>query len=68
MTLAILETVKVQLLDQREKLPLTADPSKPTLMHCNWIELSGAIQLIEQLIIQEKILLAAPPGATGPQI
>lgn len=68
MTLDTLQAIRRQLLDQREKLPSMTDPAKPVLMHCNYIELSGAIQLIDQLITQEQFTLAQPPGATGPQL
>lgn len=68
MTLEQLQSVQAQLraqYKQRLELPL-ADESQLTLMHCNAIELRGALQLIAQLITQENVVLAAPPGATGP--
>lgn len=68
MTLAFLENMRRQLQEQHDKLPSTANPDKPVLLHCNYIELAGAIQLADQLIAQEKIMLAAPPGATGPDL
>ena len=52
---------------QRMVLPIT-DESQLTLVHCNAIELRGAIQLMNQLIALETAEASAPPGATGPTL
>jgi hypothetical protein len=70
LTLEQLQSIQAQLkaqYKQRLEMPL-ADESQLALMHCNAIELRGALQLVAQLIIQENVVLAAPPGATGPGI
>ncbi len=41
---------------------------KDVIKHTNLIELCGARQVLKQLIQQEQIKLAAPPGATGPKL
>lgn len=67
MTLDFLRTVQTQLTEQYKGLVSTQVPDeKLTLLHCNGIEVRGALQLIAQLIQQEQTMLAAPPGAMGP--
>lgn len=68
MTLDQLQQIEKQLQAQYATLlasPIT-DVSKITLMHCNAIEIRGALQLLGQLVLLEQQTLAAPPGATGP--
>lgn len=67
MTLDKLNNIKGQLEGQLHAL-LSQPPDKPVLMHCNAIELHGAIQLMNQLIAEEQIELSAPPGSTGPSL
>ena len=52
---------------QRLEIPIT-DEAQLTLMHCNAIELRGALQLMAQLILMETAEASAPPGATGPTL
>lgn len=70
MTLAFLQSVKRQLDSQRTTIATTTptDASQAVLQHANLLQMLGASQLIDQLIRQEEVLLAAPPGATGPEI
>ena len=68
MTLAFLEMMLEQLNAQFKSVVEQVNPEKPVVQHCNAIEVLGAIQLMKQLIQQEKGTLAAPPGATGPVI
>lgn len=68
MKLEQLQQIQAQLqaqYKQRMEIPVT-DESQLTLVHCNAIELRGAIQLIAQIIQAETADLQAPPGATGP--
>lgn len=70
MKLEQLQQVQAQLnaqYRQRLELPITDDAQLP-LMHCNAIELRGAIQLVNQLIALETAEASAPPGATGPTL
>ena len=68
MTLEFLEMMLGQLNEQLKSVVEQVAPEKPVVQHCNAIEVLGAIQLAKQLIQQEKGVLAAPPGATGPAI
>ncbi len=70
MKLEQLQQVHAQLLSQYQQrltIPIT-DDAQLALMHCNAIELRGAIQLMNQLIALETAEASAPPGATGPTL
>ena len=68
MTLDTLNGVLSQLNAQYQTVVQQVAPEKPVIQHCNAIEVLGAIQLVKQLIQQEQMVLASPPGATGPEI
>ena len=68
MTLETLEGVLSQLNAQFQAVVQQVAPEKPVIQHCNAIEVLGAIQVVKQLIQQEQMVLASPPGATGPAI
>ena len=68
MTLETLEGVLSQLQEQFKSVVQQVAPEKPVIQHCNAIEVLGAIQVVKQLIQQEQMVLASPPGATGPAI
>lgn len=68
MTLETLEGVLSQLQEQFKSVVQQVAPEKPVIQHCNAIEVLGAIQVVKQLIQQEQMVLASPPGATGPVI
>ena len=68
MTLETLESALSQLNVQLQAVVQQVAPEKPVIQHCNAIEVLGAIQVVKQLIQQEQIVLASPPGATGPII
>lgn len=67
MTLPRLEAIRDQIKAQYNAH--TAAPAvdgKDALKHCNAIEILSALRVLEQLITEERVALAAPPGATGP--
>jgi hypothetical protein len=67
MTLETLQAVKAQLKLQYDQHLLNPPvDGKDVIKWTNAIELCGARQVLEQLILQETATLAAPPGATGP--
>lgn len=69
MTLDTLNEVLKQLQAQYQSLvAATPPPTENVRRHCNQIEVLAAIQIMTQLIQQEQIQLAAPPGSTGPKI
>ena len=69
MKLDQLQSILAQLNGQYASIVTTpVEPEKVTLMHCNAIELRGAIQLVNQLIALETAEASAPPGATGPTL
>ncbi len=66
MTLETLQGVQQELVRQYTAIKAQQAVEKPVIQHTNCIELCGALQLIAQLIQQETIARAAPPGSTGP--
>ena len=69
MKLDQLQSILAQLNGQYASITTAqVEPEKVTLMHCNAIELRGAIQLVNQLIALETAEASAPPGATGPTL
>ena len=69
MKLDQLQQIHAQLLAQyKQRLEIPVEDAQLTLLHCNAIELRGAIQLVNQLIALETAEASAPPGATGPTL
>ena len=69
MKLEQLQQVQAQLQAQyTQRVTAPVDDAQIALMHCNAIELRGALQLLHQLILLETAELSAPPGATGPTL
>lgn len=69
MTVTLDELAQVQhQLEAQYNAILVGAPTdgKEVIKHTNLIELCGARQVIRQLIQQEQVKLAAPPGSTGP--
>lgn len=69
MTLKHLQDFQAQIQAQIEKHKVsTPNPGQEMLFHLGAIELHCGLNLVNQLIVLEHTLLAAPPGATGPEI
>jgi len=69
MTLEQIRIVQTQLQTQYQTLITTqVTDEKLSLLHAQALELRGALQLLNQLVVMETATLAAPPGATGPGI
>lgn len=68
MTLEQLETLDHQFEEQLAALLAQKVVESEAVRHTNAIELITAKHLMEQLIKQEKVILAKPPGATGPTL
>lgn len=67
MTLAELEKFRDLVKAQLDALTKSQTaPGQETMKHCNSIELLAAVRTVEQLITQERLALAKPPGSLGP--
>ena len=68
MTLAMLETIYEQMSSQYRELIAQKVVENETIRHTNAIELLTSVRLLDQLIKQEKNILARPPGSLGPML
>lgn len=69
MTLKQLEDFKAQIVNQITHHKMQTPPAGQELLYnLGAIELQVGLNLINQLLTMETALLAAPPGAMGPEI
>ena len=69
MTLQELEAIRNSIQAQLDAhLRTPAAPGQDSMKDCNSIELRAAVRTVDQIIIQERAVLAKPPGALGPTL